>query len=120
MVKPGNPPYLKYVRSSVDEKRKQYQTETGADPIALPDQSKRVYKTTEGDQVLEGDVHGNPNLVYHSKFVEGWEPSGVPVWSLVVSIECLTRLLTRRRMLWRSPAVLAWRDLPSREACLTR
>lgn len=63
----------------MDDKRKEYKTETGSDPIALPDKSNRVYKTIEGDQVAEWDVHGNPNLVYHSKFVEGWEPSGVPV-----------------------------------------
>lgn len=79
VVKPGNPPYLKYVRSTVDEKREHYKKETGSDPVALPDMTKRVYKTTEGDQVLGWDVHGNPNLVYDSKFVEGWEPSGVPV-----------------------------------------
>lgn len=81
VVKPGNPPYLKYVRSSVDEKRKSYQKDTGLDPVALPDRTNHVYKTVEGDQVLEWDVHGNPNLVYDSKFVEGWEPSGVPVCS---------------------------------------
>lgn len=67
------------MRSTVDEKRKEYKTDTGSDPIALPDMSKHVYKTTEGDQVVESDVHGNPNLVYASEFVEGWEPSGVPV-----------------------------------------
>lgn len=82
VVKPGNPPYLKYVRSTVDDKRKLYEKETGSDPAAVPDTAERVYKTTEGDQVLGWDVHGNPNLVYDSKFVEGWEPSGVPVWFL--------------------------------------
>lgn len=55
VVKPGNPPYLKYVRSSVKEKRE-----------ALTQQS-------------EGDIKGNPDLIYESKFIESWEPSGVPV-----------------------------------------
>lgn len=30
-------------------------------------------------ETLETDGSGNPHLVYLSKFVEGWEPSGVPV-----------------------------------------
>ncbi|KAI1761372.1 S-adenosyl-L-methionine-dependent methyltransferase [Hypoxylon sp. FL1150] len=54
VVKPGNPPYLEYVRSTVEEKRKR-----------ISDGDKSNYK-------------GNPNLVYESRFVEGWEPSGVP------------------------------------------
>ncbi|TLS24392.1 hypothetical protein PpBr36_09132 [Pyricularia pennisetigena] len=54
VVKPGNPPYLKYVRSTVAEKR---------DAMS---------------KVMDTDAKGNPNLVYESEFVEGWEPSGVP------------------------------------------
>lgn len=55
MVKPGNPPYLEYVRSTVEEKRKRFETASKDEP------------------------RGNPELVYKSEFVEGWEPSGVPV-----------------------------------------
>ncbi|KAI1840904.1 hypothetical protein JX266_012914 [Neoarthrinium moseri] len=54
VVKPGNPPYLEYVRSTVAQKKKRF--------AAL------------GHDGLKG----NPNLVYKSEFVEGWEPSGVP------------------------------------------
>ncbi|KAI0203169.1 S-adenosyl-L-methionine-dependent methyltransferase [Astrocystis sublimbata] len=54
VIKPGNPPYLEYVRSSVEKKR---ETATKAD---------------------ESGPKGNPNLVYKSRLVEGWEPSGVP------------------------------------------
>ncbi|TLD03608.1 uncharacterized protein PgNI_11507, partial [Pyricularia grisea] len=54
VVKPGNPPYLKYVRSTVAEKR------------------NAMVRATEMD------AKGNPNLIYESEFVEGWEPSGVP------------------------------------------
>ncbi|KAI1134485.1 S-adenosyl-L-methionine-dependent methyltransferase [Hypoxylon sp. FL0543] len=54
VVKPGNPPYLEYVRSSVEEKKG---------------------KLLNGD---EKNPRGNPNLIYDSQFVEGWEPSGVP------------------------------------------
>ncbi|CAN8097339.1 unnamed protein product [Discula destructiva] len=78
VVKPGNPPYLKYVRSTVEEKRQAYKKEAGLDPDNLPNRQKYQYKTGDGDQVLESDVHGNPNLTYESKFVQGWEPSGVP------------------------------------------
>ena len=55
MVKPGNPPYLEYVRSTPQTKK---------DVFAKADAS---------------EPRGNPKLVYESKFVEGWEPSGVPV-----------------------------------------
>jgi hypothetical protein len=58
VIKPGNPPYLEYVRSSVAEKKAKFEQEGRS---------------------------GNPNLVYNSQFVEGWEPSGVPV-----SIQCLS------------------------------
>ncbi|KAK8095011.1 O-methyltransferase [Apiospora hydei] len=54
VVKPGNPPYLEYVRSTVEQKREKA---SGAD---------------------DNGPKGRPELVYDSKFVEGWEPSGVP------------------------------------------
>lgn len=52
VVKPGNPEYLEYVRSGVGKKRDRTQITSGR--------------------------KGNPNLIYESEFVEGWEPSGVP------------------------------------------
>lgn len=55
VVKPGNPPYLEYVRSTVEQKRQKASNADGKGP------------------------KGRPELVYGSKFVEGWEPSGVPV-----------------------------------------
>ncbi|KAI1384965.1 S-adenosyl-L-methionine-dependent methyltransferase [Hypoxylon trugodes] len=54
VVKPGNPLYLEYVRSTVHEKRR---------------------KASDYDQT---GPKGNPNLIYDSHFIEGWEPSGVP------------------------------------------
>ncbi|ETS75816.1 hypothetical protein PFICI_12760 [Pestalotiopsis fici W106-1] len=54
VVKPGNPPYLEYVRSTVDQKRQRFASASNDGP------------------------KGNPDLVYKSEFVEGWEPSGVP------------------------------------------
>lgn len=70
----------------MEQKRKDYQEETGSDPLHLPDRTKHTYKTGDKDQVLESDVHGNPNLVYDSKFNEGWEPSGVPVWNFSIKL----------------------------------
>lgn len=65
VVKPGNPPYLKYVRASVEEKKKE----------ALQDEA--------------GDVPiGDPLLRYESRMVESFEPTGIPVCilsSLLVS-----------------------------------
>ncbi|KAK3988380.1 S-adenosyl-L-methionine-dependent methyltransferase [Cladorrhinum sp. PSN332] len=49
MIMPGNPPYAEWVRAAVAEKR-------------------------EKDEVAE--EKGNPNLVYKSRFVKGFEPSG--------------------------------------------
>ncbi|KAI0479345.1 catechol O-methyltransferase [Xylariaceae sp. FL0804] len=54
VIKPGNPPYLEYVRSTVAEKRERASKAAGSEP------------------------KGNPNLVYESELVKGWEPSGVP------------------------------------------
>ncbi|KAH8896768.1 catechol O-methyltransferase [Thozetella sp. PMI_491] len=54
VIKPGNPPYLEYVRSSVASK------------WSVIAKSK------------EDKPRGRPDLVYQSKLVEGWEPSGVP------------------------------------------
>ena len=41
----------------------------------------------EGDQDANSRddlINGNPNLIYESKFVEGWEPSGVAVCIAIV------------------------------------
>ncbi|KAI0435540.1 catechol O-methyltransferase [Xylaria telfairii] len=54
VINPGNPPYLEYVRSSIGKKRE------------------------DAAMVTESGLRGNPNLLYESHLVEGWEPSGVP------------------------------------------
>lgn len=79
VVKPGNPPYLEYVRSSVQQKREKFKKDTGLSLERLSDWEKHRYNMAKGGQVDETEVHGNPNLIYSSEFVEGWEPSGVPV-----------------------------------------
>jgi ethanolamine utilization protein EutQ (cupin superfamily) len=67
VVKPGNPPYLEYVRSTVEQKR-----------LNIPN-------------VEPHEPQGNPDLVYVSQLVEGWEPSGVRVGA---------QLKTSSSMLW--------------------
>lgn len=79
VVKPGNPPYLEYVRSTVQQKREKFKKDTGLSLERLSDWEKHRYNMAKGGQVDEAEVHGNPNLIYSSEFVEGWEPSGVPV-----------------------------------------
>ena len=81
VIKPGNPPYLEYVRSSVEEKRKAFQTQSvGANNAAeFGDRWKNQYQSREGDEKLSTDVKGNPNLVYESRLFNSYEPTGVPV-----------------------------------------
>jgi catechol O-methyltransferase len=67
VVKPGNPPYLEYVRSSVEEKKDKLQNNNNREG------SKDDKMST---------VRGVPNLIYESEFIAGWEPSGVPVSQL--------------------------------------
>lgn len=55
VIKPGNPPYLEYVRSSIDEKRERAKRQAGEAP------------------------RGNPELAYQSRLVESFEPTGIPV-----------------------------------------
>ncbi|KAK4696227.1 catechol O-methyltransferase, partial [Lecanoromycetidae sp. Uapishka_2] len=80
VIKPGNPPYLRYVRSSVPEKLKQYESSSadGDDTVGFGSRWKDQYKDREGDETLNGEIKGNPNLVYESQLVNSFEPTGVP------------------------------------------
>jgi catechol O-methyltransferase len=81
VVKPGNPPYLKYVRSSPSEKREALKS----NPYLENNDSRHQVngENTSNKWELQSTLHtpgrGNPNLIFESKFIEGWEPSGVPV-----------------------------------------
>lgn len=85
VIKPGNPPYLEYVRSSVKQNVERYNSESknGADTDGFGDRYKDQYKKREGDEKLSTDVKGNPHLIYESKLVNSYEPTGVPVSSSV-------------------------------------
>ena len=76
VITPGNPPYLKYVRSSVHEKRSALMQESKQDTENFPGQSATQYGKVE---VLDTDAKGNPNFIYESKLIESFEPTGVPV-----------------------------------------
>ena len=81
VIKPGNPPYLRYVRSSVEEKHEQYERgETnGESDSGFGNRTKNQYRAREGEEKLSTEVKGNPNLRYESKLVDSFEPTGVPV-----------------------------------------
>lgn len=54
------------MRSSVEEKQKKLQeTELNG-----------LHKSDDEDK---SKIRGNPNLIYESQLIAGWEPSGVPV-----------------------------------------
>ncbi|KAF2158882.1 hypothetical protein M409DRAFT_30669 [Zasmidium cellare ATCC 36951] len=84
VIKPGNPPYLEYVRSSVEGKRQKVdeEGEDGVNGGGEPDKrfaarqlaqyAKRV------DKEVLGKRKGNPNLRYESRLVNSFEPTGVP------------------------------------------
>ena len=79
VIKPGNPPYLEYVRSSVDDKHKQIADSEKNGDSQFPDRYKNQYKKREGEEKLDSSVTGNPKLIYESKLVNSFEPTGVPV-----------------------------------------
>ncbi|PVH75983.1 S-adenosyl-L-methionine-dependent methyltransferase [Cadophora sp. DSE1049] len=76
VIKPGNPPYLKYVRSSVHDKRMSLTQAAEQDTKDFPRRSAKQYGDVE---ILSTEFTGNPNLIYESRLVESWEPSGVAV-----------------------------------------
>lgn len=76
VITPGNPPYLKYVRSSVQEKRAALMQESKQDTEHFPEHSAAQYGEVE---ITSTDTKGNPNLIYESTLMESFEPTGVPV-----------------------------------------
>ncbi|KAH6980919.1 S-adenosyl-L-methionine-dependent methyltransferase [Ilyonectria sp. MPI-CAGE-AT-0026] len=79
VIKPGNPPYLAYVRSSVAEKRAALGAGEG-DAVAegFSERTAKQYEKREGQEHLNAEVLGDPGLVYQSVLVNSWEPTGVP------------------------------------------
>ena len=81
VIKPGNPPYLEYVRSTPEQKRaasKKSDNVNGVD-TRFGDRTAKQYLSREGEAKLDETRRGNPDLVYESKLVNSFEPNGVPV-----------------------------------------
>ena len=81
VIKPGNPPYLEYVRSTVEQKKQANEsagTVNGVD-TRFADRTSKQYLKREGEASLDETRIGNPSLVYESKLVHSFEPSGVAV-----------------------------------------
>jgi len=76
VIKPGNPPYLKYVRSTPQEKRQALAggkgQENGSNEFSI---SNRALYGEDAVDVAEG----NPDLVYESEMIISFEPTGIPV-----------------------------------------
>lgn len=79
VIKPGNPPYLEYVRSTCEQKRQAAKGDTvnGVD-VRFADTTAKQYLKREGEAKLNETRRGNPNLIYESKLVNSWEPNGIP------------------------------------------
>lgn len=93
VIKPGNPPYLEYVRSSVEEKRKRLEQQGKKDTENFPGKAASQYGDMEE---LSMEVKGNPEIVYESRLVNSFEPTGVPVSS--IALHCLKHADCRFRM----------------------
>lgn len=78
VIKPGNPPYLEYVRRTVEEKRENLGEVVKSQGI--PGKTVDQYKKRYGDMQFN-QSSGNPNLVYESELIHSFEPTGVPVRS---------------------------------------
>jgi len=76
VIKPGNPPYLEYVRSSVEEKRKRLLEQGKKDTESFSDRAAKQYGDVEELSLV---IKGNPEIVYESRLVNSFEPTGVPV-----------------------------------------
>jgi catechol O-methyltransferase len=109
VIYPGNPPYLEYVRKSVEEKRKS-SGETRR-PETLPDRTLNQYKERYGEMRFNQSA-GNPDLVYESKLVHSFEPTGEPVRpppSRITMETNLSRMASKSRDVWAKRAkLLLW------------
>lgn len=79
VIKPGNPPYLEYVRGSVEEKRKKFkENRDGVTVEGIAERTVKQYANKYSEEKFS-QSQGNPNLAYDSKLVNSYEPTGVPV-----------------------------------------
>ncbi|KAF1953815.1 putative O-methyltransferase [Byssothecium circinans] len=78
VIKPGNPPYLEYVRSTVQQKRENVKKgKKGGNVDGIAERNVKQYANRYKEEKFSQSL-GNPNLVYESKLVNSFEPTGVP------------------------------------------
>ncbi|KAA8570920.1 hypothetical protein MFRU_011g00390 [Monilinia fructicola] len=75
VISPGNPPYLEYVRSSVEQKREKLKQERKLDTDGFAKRSATQYGDVEA---LNTALKGNPNIIYESQLINSFEPTGEP------------------------------------------
>lgn len=79
VIKPGNPPYLEYVRSTVEQKRTNLKEgKKGVNVEGIAERNVKQYANRYAEEKFSQSP-GNPDLVYESKLVNSYEPTGVPV-----------------------------------------
>ena len=80
VIDPGNPPYLEYVRRTVQQKRNALSSEADAHATnSFREETTRQYEKREGHDVVDGGRKGNPNLIYKSELKHSFEPTGEQV-----------------------------------------
>lgn len=82
LIKSLDPPYLEYVRSSVTEKKKSYSIGGDGSTKYREKHASWVENPLVGHEREDGgdtEIRGNPFLVYESKLVKSFEPTGIPV-----------------------------------------
>lgn len=85
VICPGNPPYLEYVRGTVEEKTARLLSTSGGMRPPADDFRERTVNQYKNIASSVGDVDddeavapGNPSLVYRSRLVHSQEPHGPP------------------------------------------
>ncbi|KAK3677533.1 hypothetical protein LTR78_002383 [Recurvomyces mirabilis] len=79
VISPGNPSYLEYVRASPQQKKEwtQQANGQGAPDVRFQDKTVQQYANRGESTALNASL-GTPGLVYDSKLVHSFEPTGDP------------------------------------------
>ena len=101
VIKPGNPPYLEYVRASVAEKKTAHEAATTNSATVDVRFKSRTAEQYGQEKPLSANSLGVPNLIYQSKLVHSFEPTGVAV-SLKWAAKSSCLINKRCRMVLRS------------------
>lgn len=80
VIYPGNPPYLEYVRKTVQQKRDALSSDADANAThSFREETTKQYEKREGHENVDGGRKGNPDLVYESELKHSFEPTGEKV-----------------------------------------